>query len=128
MRHLPLALLLPVAQPAPDRTEHVGIIVGPDPLLLVSFGQFPLVRRCQLADVGLLARRHHHRGREDVLAVAPGILAIDPALEIVLLGDADDDAGQFQMPVGTCISTASCGASSTGSDSSARKLPIFDEA
>src|ERR1700694_4684592 len=32
------ALLLAVAQPAIDGTQHVGIIVGPDPLLVVGFG------------------------------------------------------------------------------------------
>jgi hypothetical protein len=36
-------LLLAVAQPAIDRAEHVGIIVGPDPLLRVGLGQRPLV-------------------------------------------------------------------------------------
>src|ERR1700683_2341119 len=32
-------LLLAVAQPAIDRAEHVAIIVGPDPLVLVGLGQ-----------------------------------------------------------------------------------------
>ena len=36
-------LLLAVPQPAVNRPEHVGIIVGPDPLVLVGLGQFPLL-------------------------------------------------------------------------------------
>src|SRR6202034_4690985 len=30
-------------QPAVDRAEHIAIIVGPDPLLLVGLGQLPLL-------------------------------------------------------------------------------------
>src|ERR1700681_1101161 len=33
---------LAVAQPPPYCAEHVGIIVGPDPLILVGLGQRPL--------------------------------------------------------------------------------------
>jgi hypothetical protein len=36
-------LLLAVPQPAVDRAEHIAIIVGPDPLLLVGLGQLPLL-------------------------------------------------------------------------------------
>ena len=36
--------LLAVPQPPPHRAEHVGIIVGPDPLVLVGLGQRPLLR------------------------------------------------------------------------------------
>src|SRR5216683_6406776 len=72
-------LLLSVAQSPIDGAEHVGIIVGPHPLVLGGLGFGPLLRGCQLADIGLLARGHHHRGREDIFVIASGILAIDPA-------------------------------------------------
>src|SRR4051812_32396969 len=77
------ASLLAIAQPPPHRPEHVGIIVGPDPLIVLGFSLCPLLRGCDGADIGLLARRNHDRGREDVFIVAVGILAVDPALEVV---------------------------------------------
>ena len=36
MNSHPALLLLAVAQPPPHRAEYVGIIVGPDPLVLVG--------------------------------------------------------------------------------------------
>src|SRR5580692_3830064 len=48
----PHYLVLPVAQPTPDRPQHVGIIVGPDPLILLGLDVGPFFRRCQLADIG----------------------------------------------------------------------------
>src|ERR1700737_3386760 len=80
--------LLAVAQPPVNRTQHVGIIVGPDKLLFVGFSLGPDVRGSQLADVGLLARRDHDRSREDVFVVAARILAVDPALHVVGFGNA----------------------------------------
>jgi hypothetical protein len=35
-------LLLAVAQPPPHRAEYIGIVVGPDPLVLVGLGLRPL--------------------------------------------------------------------------------------
>ncbi len=55
-------LLLAVAQPPVHRTEHVGIIVSPHPLVFVGLGLGPHIRRRELADIGLLARGDHHRG------------------------------------------------------------------
>src|ERR1700730_5295644 len=86
------ALLFSVAEPPVDRAEHVGIIVGPDSLVLTSLGQIPFVGSRQLADIALLTRRDHDRGCEDVFIVAVRVLAVDPALQIVGLGDTDDHA------------------------------------
>src|SRR3979490_1206710 len=79
--------LLAVAQPPVNRTQHVGIIVGPAPLLFIGFGLGPYIRGRELADVGLLTRGDHHRSREDVFVVAAGILAVDPALHVVGFGN-----------------------------------------
>src|SRR5258705_12607405 len=53
------ALRLAVAQPPPDRAEHVGIIVGPDPLVLVGLLQRPILTPSQLSALRLLAPPGH---------------------------------------------------------------------
>src|SRR5258708_14799609 len=49
------ALRLAVAQPPPEPAEPVGIIVGPDPLVLVGLLPRPILCRRHLAALGLLA-------------------------------------------------------------------------
>src|SRR5260370_14244608 len=60
------ALRLAVAQPPPDRAEHVGIIVGPDPLVLVRLLQRPSLSRPQLANRGRLPPPAHDRRPENI--------------------------------------------------------------
>src|SRR5258708_7937196 len=67
------ALIPAIAPPPPGPAEHRGIICGPDPLVLVGFLQRPILRRRQLADVGLLTRADHDRGGEDILVVTARI-------------------------------------------------------
>ena len=43
-RIIAMGLLFAVAHPPPDRAQHVGIIVGPDPLVVFGFGLGPFVR------------------------------------------------------------------------------------
>src|SRR4051812_9638527 len=61
--------LLPVPEPAVHCAQDVGIIIGPDPFAFGGLGLGPFVRAGELADIGVLARRHHDVGGEDVLTV-----------------------------------------------------------
>jgi hypothetical protein len=49
-------LLFAVAQPPVHGAKHIGVIVGPDPLILVGFGLRPHIRIVQFANIFILAR------------------------------------------------------------------------
>src|SRR5207237_597310 len=57
------------------------------------------IRRSGLRAVGVRAGGADDGGQEDVVDIAPRILVVDPALEIVGIGDADHDGLEIKMAV-----------------------------